>query len=97
MTFRTSPLSPSDVHALLHEKLEALLQESEQVMDNAAHGQLLNDLDDFFFIKGKKTSEKFFNRNFKNASNTSTTPKRPRANKMALICSLLYADQRKNC
>lgn len=40
--------SSSDIHALLHEKLDALLAESEQIMDTTEHGRTLHNLDDFF-------------------------------------------------
>jgi hypothetical protein len=44
----------SEVRDLLHEKLDALLADSEQVMNKAAFGQTLNDLDDFLFVAGRK-------------------------------------------
>jgi len=44
----SSHRSPADLHALLHEKLDALLADCDQVMDTAQHGQTLHDLDDFF-------------------------------------------------
>ena len=50
MTF----LSSLDVHTLLPEKLDALLADSDLVMDNATHGPIIDDLDDFFFVEGKK-------------------------------------------
>jgi hypothetical protein len=48
----TSP-SPS-VRDLLVERLDALLDECNQVMDEAAYGQTIHDLDDFMLIAGKK-------------------------------------------
>ena len=47
------PPSP-DVRDLLHERLDALLDECNQVMDAAAYGQTIHDLDDFMLIAGKK-------------------------------------------
>ncbi|GHT14457.1 hypothetical protein FACS1894170_11470 [Planctomycetales bacterium] len=43
-----------DANILLHEKLEALLQEFDQVGDNAPSGQVLNNLDAFLFDNGRK-------------------------------------------
>jgi len=48
-----TPPSP-DVRDLLHERLNILLDECNQVMDNAAYGQTIHDLDDFMLIAGKK-------------------------------------------
>ena len=43
-----SPTSPSpDVRGLLRERLDTLLDECNQVMDNADYGQTIHDLDDF--------------------------------------------------
>jgi len=39
---------------LLHEKLDALLDECDGVADRTAFGQTLNDLEDFFLGKGQK-------------------------------------------
>jgi hypothetical protein len=39
---------------LLHAKLDALLDESDLVADNAAYGETFDDMDDFFFTKGRK-------------------------------------------
>ena len=49
-----SSRSSSALHALLHEKLDALLAESEFIMDTAEHGRTLHDLDDFFCTKGQE-------------------------------------------
>jgi len=47
--------SPSpDVRELLREKLDAMLDDCEKVMDNAAYGRTIHDLDDFLFIAGRK-------------------------------------------
>jgi len=48
------------VSALLHEKFEALLDECEQVMDQADHGRTLHDLDDFFCTKGHEFLQEVF-------------------------------------
>ena len=39
---------------LLHAKLDALLDESDLVADNAAYGETFDDLEDFFFTKGRQ-------------------------------------------
>ncbi|MCL2305927.1 MAG: hypothetical protein FWC43_11345 [Planctomycetaceae bacterium] len=49
---KSSP-SPAEVRAILAERLDILLAECDQVMDNAAFGQTLNDLDDFLLVKGR--------------------------------------------
>jgi hypothetical protein len=46
-----APSSPT-VRDLLIEKLDALLDECNLVMDNAAFGRTLHDLDDIFCTKG---------------------------------------------
>jgi hypothetical protein len=46
-------LSSSEVRALLHERLDALLSDCDKVMDSAAYGRPLHDLDDFLFIASK--------------------------------------------
>ena len=48
-----SSLFSSEVRALLHERLDALLSDCDTVMDSAAYGHTLHDLDDFLFIAGK--------------------------------------------
>jgi hypothetical protein len=53
-----SPLS--DRRALLIAKFEALLDECDQVADNAAYGETLDDLDEFFLIKGRKFLQETF-------------------------------------
>ena len=47
------PPSP-DVRDLFHERLDALLDEGSQVMDDDAYGQTIHDLDDFMLIAEKK-------------------------------------------
>ena len=39
---------------LLHTKLDVLLDESEFVADHAAYGETFDDLEDFFFTKGRQ-------------------------------------------
>ena len=56
----SSVRSSADLHALLHEKLDALLAESEHVMDTAEHGRTLHDLDDFFCTKGQEFLQEVF-------------------------------------
>jgi hypothetical protein len=47
--------NPSDtVRDILVGRIESLLSECDQVMDNAAYGQIFHDLDDFLLIAGKK-------------------------------------------
>ena len=53
MTSR-SQYSSNDIHALLHEQLEAMLSECEHVMNNATYGQTINHLDSFLLVEGKK-------------------------------------------
>ena len=53
MTSR-SQYSSNDIHALLHEQLEAMLSECEHVMNNAAYGQTINHLDSFLLVEGRK-------------------------------------------
>jgi hypothetical protein len=45
---------PIDANAFLHEKLEALIQEFDQVGDKDPQGQVLHNLDAFLFVKGRK-------------------------------------------
>ncbi|MCL2710546.1 MAG: hypothetical protein FWE95_06675 [Planctomycetaceae bacterium] len=47
---RTSP----EVRALLHEYLDALIDESDLVAHHAAYGQTLNDLEEFYLDAGRK-------------------------------------------
>ena len=51
--FPSSPLSV-DVRSLLHDRLDTLLEESETLLNNAAYGQTVHDLDDFLFVEGRK-------------------------------------------
>jgi hypothetical protein len=55
-----SPSPPADVRALLHEQFDALLDECDQVADNAAYGQMIHDLDDLLFIKGREFIKKIY-------------------------------------
>ena len=59
----------SDVRTLLHEKLDAMLDECDLVMDSTEIGHILNDLDHFLFIEGRKFAKKSSNKNSKNESN----------------------------
>jgi hypothetical protein len=45
---------PTANRDLLHEKLDALLDECDLVADNAAYGKTFDDMDEFFLIKGRK-------------------------------------------
>jgi len=48
------PCTSPDVRDLLRERLDTLLDESEQVMDAADHGRTIHNLDDFMLVAGKK-------------------------------------------
>ena len=47
-----SPVS-AEVHSFLHDRLDAMLEESNKVMDNSAFGQTVHDLDDLLFDAGR--------------------------------------------
>ena len=58
-----SSLSAAEVRAILAARLDILLAECDQVMDNAAFGQTLNDLDDldtptFIFLTWPRQSRR---------------------------------------
>jgi hypothetical protein len=57
---QSPPRSPSEIRALLHEKLDALLDECDQVGDNAAYGQYLDDTEEFFLTKGRQFLQETF-------------------------------------
>ena len=44
----------SDVRTLLHEKLDAMLDEGDLVIGKADFGQVLSDLYHVFFVEGRK-------------------------------------------
>ena len=46
------PSDSPEIRALLHEKLDALLDECNLVIDSAEHGRTFHDLDDFVCTKG---------------------------------------------
>jgi hypothetical protein len=50
----TSSTSPTQVRDLLVDRLDALLAECDQVMDNAKYGRAFHDFDEFLLIEGKK-------------------------------------------
>jgi hypothetical protein len=55
------PESPrSDVRDLLFAKFEALLDECDLVADNAAYGETLDDMDEFFLTKGRQFLQETF-------------------------------------
>jgi protein involved in sex pheromone biosynthesis len=71
-----SPSPSSDVRALLHEKLDAMLDECDLVMDNAAFGQILHDLDDFLFVEGRKFTKEVLEQKLQERiETTEATPK----------------------
>ncbi|MDR3234446.1 MAG: hypothetical protein LBT46_12425 [Planctomycetaceae bacterium] len=43
-----------DTEALLHEKLQALLADLDTAGNNAEYGHVLDDMDDFLFLHGRK-------------------------------------------
>ena len=45
---------------LLHAKLDALLDECDLVSASAAFGQTLNDMEEFFLLKGRKFLQETF-------------------------------------
>ena len=45
---------------LLHARLDALLDESDLVADNAAYGETFDAMEDFFLIKGRKFLQETF-------------------------------------
>ena len=53
-----SPLSPSEVKAALHERLDMFLAGCDQVTDRAQFGQTFNDLEQFFIHDGRKFMQK---------------------------------------
>jgi len=53
-------MHPESPRAPLHAKLDALLDECDLVADNAAYGETLNDLEDFFLIQGRKFLQETF-------------------------------------
>jgi len=75
MTSR-SQYSSNEIHALLHEQLEAMLSECDNAMNNAAYGQTINNLIPFCSSKGESLSAKFFGKNSKNAFDTSKPKKK---------------------
>jgi hypothetical protein len=53
-------LDSPTVRDLLVARFEALLDECDLVADNAAFGQTLDDMDEFFLIKGRKFLQETF-------------------------------------
>jgi hypothetical protein len=49
-----TPLSPSEVKATLHERLDMFLAGCDQVTEHAPFGQTFNDLEKFFIHDGRK-------------------------------------------
>jgi len=50
----------SSVDDLLLAKFEALLAECDLVAENAAYGETLNDMEEFFLVKGRKLLQETF-------------------------------------
>ena len=71
------PSSLSDIRTRLHDKLDTLLDESEQIMDNARYERIFHDLDDFFCIRRQEFLREHFDKNFRN---TLQKPKPSRLN-----------------
>ena len=55
-----SPSPRPTVSELLHAKLDALLEECDIVAETAAYGQTLDDMDEFFLVKGRKFLQETF-------------------------------------
>jgi hypothetical protein len=76
---------PIDANAFLHEKLEALLREFDQVGDKAPQGQVLNNLDAFLFLQGRKFLTEFLQTKMQerihNAEKSAETRECPRCKK----------------
>jgi hypothetical protein len=69
------PLPSPSVRDLLVERLDALLVESEQVMNAAEHGRTFHDLDDFFCTKGQEFLQEVFKQKLQERiEKTETTP-----------------------
>ena len=68
-TYPMQPDSPS-VRDLLFAKFETLFAECDLVADNAAFGQTLDDMDEFFLIKGRKFLQETFEANGMTTGNT---------------------------
>jgi len=60
MTSRSPSLSPQEVRDLLTERFHALHNECDIISQNATYGQALDDIDEFFLIKGKKFIQEVF-------------------------------------
>lgn len=65
---------PIDANAFLLEQLEALLQEFDQVGDNAPQGQILNNLDAFLFVKGRAFLTEFLETKMQERINNAEKP-----------------------
>ena len=50
--------SPSPgLRTFLHERLDAMLDDCDQIADHAAYGRFVHDLDDFLYIEGRKFTQ----------------------------------------
>jgi hypothetical protein len=49
-----SPLSPAEIKATLHERLDTFLAGCDQVAEHAKFGQTFNELEKFFIHDGQK-------------------------------------------
>jgi len=54
------PSPSSAVRDLLVERLDALLDDCDKVMDQSAYGQTVHDLDDFLLIEGRAFLQKVY-------------------------------------
>jgi hypothetical protein len=77
MTFPARFASP-ELRSLLHEKLDALLDECNLVMDNAKHGRAFRDLDDFFCTIGQDFLKEVYQETLQErTNNTDAVPETP--------------------
>jgi hypothetical protein len=50
----TNIIPPNDTEALLHERLQSLLTDLDTTGDNALYGHVLDEMDDYLFLHGRK-------------------------------------------
>jgi hypothetical protein len=78
-----SPSAPVDVRSLLHDRLDAMLVNSDKVMDNATAGQTIHDLDDFLVDAGREFFQEVYQQKLQERiaqteADDTTSPCRPR-------------------
>ena len=65
--------SSEEIRTLLHARLDALLDGSDRVMDNAAYGQTVHDLDDFLIDAGRKLLQEVYEQKLQERINHTET------------------------